>query len=345
MSEPPFQSRPLQYGPYTFPFPVIEAPLSGYSDAPMRRLAKRFGCPLALCEVFLDRFVMEVTKRNKARLYLDVLEADHPAGAQIMGSEPDEIAAAAVRLTERGFDIVDLNFACPVKKVVSAGRGGSLMGDPYRAVKIAKIVRKTLPDTIPVSAKLRKGFDESPGNEEDFFTLLDGLLDTGLAGITLHGRTVRQGYTGEADWDFVRRVKDYVANKKNRPDFFIIGSGDLFSVEACRKCYEESGVDGLSMARGIIGNPWLFSELSALFENRPLPPAPTLEEQKEVIWSHWTSAENLYGPKRTTMMMRKFLIRYADRHPNAEKMKMAFITFRTRTELEKILEKYPQIDG
>lgn len=337
---PPATPRPLRWGNWTFAFPVIEAALSGYSDAPMRRLAKRFGCPMALCEVFLDRFVMEVTKRSKARLYLEVRDDDHPTGAQLMGSEPEEFRDAAVRLCERGFDVIDLNFACPVKKVLGKARGGSLTADPARALQIVETVRDALPDSVPLSVKLRRGFDDSEQSEEKFFTLLDGLLTRGVAGITLHGRTVRQGYTGTADWDFVRRVKSYLLDEKNRPDFFVIGSGDLFSAATAVRRLRESGVDGLALARGVIGNPWLFRETQAALNGAPSPSPPTLAEQKEVIAEHWRMAKELYGPKRTTMMMRKFLIRYAVRHPEAETMKRRFALFRTEEELEEILKKY-----
>lgn len=332
--------RPLRYGRFEFALPVIEASLSGYSDAPMRRLAKRFGCPLALCEVFLDRFVVEVSKRSKSRFYLAVADDDHPAGAQLMGNDPAEIAAAAQRLVEFGFDIIDLNFACPVRKVLAHGRGAALMNDPVRALAIVERVRSALPDAVPLSVKLRKGFDESPESREKFFALLDGLLERSVAGITLHGRTVRAAYTGTADWEFVRRVKKYLTDEKKRPDFFVIGSGDLFSAATAQKRLAESGVNALALARGIIGNPWLFREIEAVLFGRPLPFPPSVAEQKEVILGHWRSAEALYGPKRAVLMMRKFLIRYAVRHPEAETLKRLFATFRTPAELEEILKKY-----
>ena len=295
---------------------------------------------MALCEVFLDRFVMEVTKRNKARFYLAVRQEDHPCGAQLMGSEPEEFRAAALRLLECGFDLIDLNFACPVKKVLGRARGGSLMADPFRALRIVETVREALPESVPLSVKLRKGFDDSPASQDDFFTLLDGLLSRGVAGITLHGRTVQQGYQGKSDWAFVRDVKRYLIEEKNRPDFFVIGSGDLFTAKDCVKHYRETSVNGLALARGVIGNPWLFRQATAALAGEPIPPSPSLEEQKEVILEHWSESEALYGPKRTTMMMRKFLIRYAALHPQSEKLKQAFVTFHGREQLEKVIQAF-----
>ncbi len=190
MSAPLFPQ--LKVGALTLGTPVIQAPLSGYSDAPMRRLARKFGASFALCEVFLDQFVLEVSKRSKSRFYLDVRESDKPAGAQLMGCSSDEFVSAALRLVELGFDLVDLNFACPVKKVVGKSRGGYLVSDPDRAIEIAKRVREALPSAIPVTVKLRKGFDDAESSCKSFWRLLDGLLDVGIDGVALHGRTVLQ---------------------------------------------------------------------------------------------------------------------------------------------------------
>ncbi|MDO5580529.1 MAG: tRNA-dihydrouridine synthase [Planctomycetia bacterium] len=317
--------KPLKTGPLEFDFPVIQAALSGYSDAPMRRIARKFGASFALCEVFLDQFVMNVSKKSKSRLYLAVRDTDHPCGAQLMGSEPEEFVAAARRLLDFGFDLIDLNFACPVKKVLGRCRGGYLMSDPFQALSIAEKVRSALPDSVPLTVKLRKGFDDSPESREAFFELLDGLLDRGIAGITLHGRTVLQRYTGTSDWDFVRSVKKYLVEEKKRPDIPLIGSGDLFSAEICLKRYQESGVDGLALARGIIGNPWLFKEVRAVFEGKDLPDSPSLSEQKEVILDHYRQIEDLYGEKRASTIMRKFGVQYAQRHPRSEEVRRAFV--------------------
>ncbi|MCF0233819.1 MAG: tRNA-dihydrouridine synthase family protein, partial [Thermoguttaceae bacterium] len=227
MTTPPFP--PLKIGSLELGTPLLQAPLSGYSDAPMRRLARRFGASFAVCEVFLDQFILNVTKRNKARLYLEVRESDKPCGAQLMGSSSDEFVPAARRLVDCGFDLVDLNFACPVKKVVGKSRGGYLLSSPERAVEIAEKVRAAIPANVPLTAKLRRGYDDSPRSRADFFALVDGLLDAGIDGLALHGRTVLQRYQGVADWNFVGEVKEYLACKRNRPDVPLVGCGDLFS--------------------------------------------------------------------------------------------------------------------
>ncbi len=307
-----------------FDFPVIQAALSGYSDAPMRRLARQFGASIALCEVFLDQFVMNVSKRSKSKYYLEVRDSDHPCGAQLMGSDPKEFVPAALKLLEFGFDLIDLNFACPVKKVVGKSRGGDLLRDPARALEIFRQVRKAVPENIPVTVKLRKGFDDSPESGLLFYQLLDGLLDLGVDGITLHGRTVRQKYTGRSDWSFVGAVKRHLLDR-GALDVPLYGSGDLFTAEDCLRRYRETGVDGLALARGVIGNPWLFREVRALFNGDPLPPPPSLSEQKEIVLNHYLAVEDLYGEKRASTVMRKFGIYYARLHPRERDLRMAFV--------------------
>ncbi|MBQ5789242.1 MAG: tRNA-dihydrouridine synthase family protein, partial [Thermoguttaceae bacterium] len=146
MSEPLFP--PLKIGKLYLGTPIIQAPLSGYSDAPMRRLARKFGASFALCEVFLDQFILNVSKKSKSRLYLATRDSDKPSGAQLMGSSSDEFVPAALKLLEFGFDLIDLNFACPVRKVVGKSRGGFLMSEPERAVEIARRVREAVPADV-----------------------------------------------------------------------------------------------------------------------------------------------------------------------------------------------------
>ena len=331
----------LKIGSLALSLPVIQAALSGYSDAPMRRLARRFGAPFALCEVFLDQFVLDVSKKRKARFYLAVRESDHPCGAQVMGSDPDEIVPAALRLAEFGFDLIDLNFACPVPKVLSRGRGGTLMKDVPRALEIAARVRDALPARIPLTVKLRKSFDGSPENTAHLFELLDGLFRLGISAVTLHGRTVRERYTGVADWETVRRAAEFVHGRNG----VILGSGDLFSAKTALERIAQTGVDGVAIARGAIGNPWIFRDINALCAGRPLPPPPSLAEQLDVIRQHWSLSEELYGFRRASTEMRKFLLKYAEFHPRKEDLRMAFVKFKSPEELERIFRTYYENAG
>ena len=328
---------PLRLGAIEIRVPVIQAALSGYSDAPMRNIARQFGCEFALCEVMLDQFVVAVSKR-KSRLYF--AESDeHPIGAQLMGSEPEQFVRAAQRLVGEGFDLIDLNFACPVKKVLGCHRGGYLMSAPKSALAIVSAVRQNIPDTIPLTLKLRKGFDDSPESRKCFFDILNVAIDQGICGVTIHGRTVRQRYEGESDWEFIREVKQHLV-AKNRHDIAVIGSGDLFSAEVCFQRLSESSVNGLALARGVIGNPWLFRELSALLRQESKPMPPSLKEQCEVLTEHFRLSSELYGECRAATMMRAFGVKYSLLHPCFEEVRQDFVQVQTAADWNKVLEKW-----
>jgi len=331
----PFE--PLHLGTIKISIPVIQAALSGYSDAPMRRIARKFGCEFALCEVMLDQFVVAVSKR-KARLYF--AESDeHPIGAQLMGSEPTHFVRAAQRLVNEGFDLIDLNFACPVKKVLGRHRGGYLMSDPKSALDIVSAVRRNIPDTVPLTLKLRKGFDDSPESRKRFFEILDGAVDQGISGVTVHGRTVRQRYEGESNWDFIREVKQYLLTR-NRSDVAVIGSGDLFTAEICVQRLAESGVNGLALARGVIGNPWLFREVSALLCQQMKPEPPGLAEQREVLAEHFQLSTELYGERRAATTMRAFGVKYSLLHSCSGQVRQDFVKVKTAADWNNVLEKW-----
>jgi len=324
----------MQIGPLILDFPVIQAALSGYSDAPMRRISRLFGAEFTLCEVMLDQFVLSVTKGNKARFYLGVDENDHPIGAQLMGCEPETFVLAARKMVDAGFDLVDLNFACPVKKVLGRARGGYFMAQPKKGVEIIDRVRCSLPDSIPLTMKLRKGFDDSVQSEDAFFEILDGGFEHGIAAVTVHGRTVKQRYTGESDWNFIARVKKHLGKR------LLIGSGDLFDMETVQKRMRESGVDGVALARGIIGNPWLFTRVKAALDGKPIPPAPTLVEQREIILRHYDLSEAFYGSHRAAAEMRKFGVYYSKLHPNHEQVRADFVKTKNRDDWVHVLKKW-----
>jgi nifR3 family TIM-barrel protein len=333
---------PFRLGCYEFSFPVIQAALSGYSDAPMRKIARRFGVEFTLCEVMLDQFVIAVSKR-KSRLYF--AESDeHPVGAQLMGNEPEQFVHAAKRLIDEGFDLIDLNFACPVKKVLGRGRGGSLLNHPQAALKIVETVRRNIPDSIPLTIKLRKGFDDSPESRKKFFEILNGSVELGVCAVFIHGRTVRQRYEGTSDWEFIGKVKRHLI-ERGHSAIAVVGSGDLFTPEICLRRLRESGVDGLALARGIIGNPWLFRDLAALLRGQPKPEPPTLYEQRNILEEHFRLAVELYGERRAATTMRAFGVKYSLLHPETEKIRQAFVKVKTVTDWYHVLEMYvPKTD-
>jgi len=324
----------LRIGPILLDLPVMQAALAGYSDWPMRILARRMGAPYTLSQVVLDRLVLAVRGPDKQRRLLHTTDDEHPVGGQLMGAEPDEFAAAAVRLVETGFDAVDINFGCPVKKVLGRCRGGYHLGQPDVALAIVRRVRDAVPDHIPVTVKMRRGLDDSQASREKFFEILDGAFDAGVAAAAVHARTVQQRYDGPSRREFLREVKQHAGDR------VILGSGDVFSAQDCLDTLQQTGVDGVLVARGAIGNPWIFQQIRALAAGRPMPQPPSLHQQRDVIREHYRLAEQVYGPNRCGTMMRKFGIRYSHLHPQQKEVRNAFVTARCREDWDAVLDRW-----
>lgn len=328
-----FHLPQLRLGPVAIDFPVVQAPLSGYSDWPMRVIARRLGAAYTVCEVMLDQFILNVTKGRKAKRFLRVSDEEHPCGAQLMGAEPEQFPPAALKLVAAGFDVIDLNFACPVKKVVGRCRGGFLLSDPDTALAIVGRVRDALPPHVPLTVKMRRGMDDSPQSRERFFTIFDGAFRLGAVAVTVHGRTVRQRYEGISSREFLREVKQHAGERT------VLGSGDLFAAQDCLDMLRETGMDGVSVARGAIGNPWIFRRVRALSAGATLPP-PSLHEQRDVIAEHYRLAEEIYGPSRSCQVMRKFGIKYARLHPQFQQVRDAFVAVTQPAHWQAALEKW-----
>lgn len=326
--------KPLKIGDVEIGFPVVQAALSGYSDWPMRVIARRLGAPYTICEVMLDEFLVNLKERKRTSHFLHISDEEHPVGGQLMGAEPEQFALGALKLVEAGFDVIDINFGCPVKKVLGRCRGGFHLGQPEVALEIIRQTRENVPAEIPVTVKMRRGIDDTIESCDKFFEILDGAFDIGVAAITVHGRTVTQRYVGPSKWEFLKSLKQHVGDK------VILGSGDLFTAQDCLDMIEETGVDGVTVARGSIGNPWIFSQARALAEGRPLPDPPSLLEQREVMREHYVLAESLYGESRVGPLMRKFGIKYSILHPDHEAVRALFVRIRTRSEWESVLDKF-----
>ena len=324
----------LRLGPLEIGFPVVQAALSGYSDWPMRVIARRLGAAYTVCEVMLDQFILNVTKGRKAKRFLRVSDEEHPCGAQLMGAVPEQFPPAALKLVEAGFDVIDLNFACPVKKVLGRCRGGFLLSDPETALSIVGRVRDALPPGMPLTVKMRRGMDDSPQSRERFFAIFDGAFRLGVCAITVHGRTVRQRYEGSNSPEFLRAVKEHAGPR------IVLGSGDLFTAQSCLDMFRHTGVDGVSVARGAIGNPWIFSQIRALAAGAALPPPPSLHEQREVIAEHYRLAEQMYGPTRSCRQLRKFGIKYARLHPQARQVRDAFVAVTKPSHWQAVLDRW-----
>jgi len=326
--------KPLKIGNLTIGFPIVQAALSGYSDWPMRLLARRFGASYTLCEVMLDKFLVEMKDRKRTSHFLHLSEEDHLVAGQLMGAEPIQFSQGAKKLVEAGFDVIDINFGCPVKKVLGRCRGGFHLSQPEVALEVIRRTRDVVPDDIPVTVKMRRGIDDSQESRDKFFKILEEGFEIGIAGVTVHGRTVEQRYVGPSRWSFLKEVKEFAGDR------IVLGSGDLFFAEDCLRMIQESGVEGFTVARGAIGNPWIFTQARAISSGLPNTGPPSFFQQAEVIREHFRLAEMMYGEKRVGAIMRKFGIKYSMHHPDSEEVRKAFATARTIQQWNDVLEKY-----
>ncbi len=328
----------LTLGKLQIDSPFVQAALSGYSDLAMRRIARRLGAAYTLNEVVLDRLVTQKGKTRRRTLRVEA--DDHPVGGQLMGALPEQFAEAAADMVEAGYDVIDINFGCPVRKVLGRCRGGYHLSQPDVAVEIIRRVYDAVGGRLPVTVKMRRGINGTSEAERDFFAILDGAFEIGVAGITVHGRTVEQRYVGPANWDFLARVK------KHAGDSVILGSGDLFSAEACLRMIERTGVDGVTIARGAIGNPWIFAECRSLAASGKLPPPPSVPEQGRVIAEHFDEAIKVHGASLAGKIMRKFGIKYSEHHPSARQVRDAFIAVRQPDQFQGVISRWydPQVE-
>ncbi len=326
--------RDLKIGDVHIGFPVVQAALSGYSDCPMRVIAVRLGAPYTICEVMLDQFLLGIKDRRRTSHFLHISDEEHPVGGQLMGSDPQQFAAGALKLVDAGFDIIDINFGCPVKKVLGRCRGGFHLGQPEIALEIIRRTRDVVPIEIPVTVKMRRGIDDTQTSHENFYRILDGAFEAGISAVTVHGRTVGQRYIGPSSWDFVKQVKSHVGNK------IVLGSGDLFTPHDCLRMIQETGVNGVTVARGAIGNPWIFSQVRAIAGGRPLPDPPSLFEQRDVIREHFSLAQQIYSDDRVGPIMRKFGIKYSILHPQHDEVRKCFVKVKDQAQWIAVLNQW-----
>ncbi len=322
--------KPLRIGPLTIEFPVVLAALAGYTDLPYRLICRSCSAPYAATEAMLDKQVLLEGKLRKRMVRLD--PADHPVAGQIMGNDPEVMALAARALSGMGFDVVDLNFACPVRKVVSRNRGGAIMKDHKLALDIVRTVLAAVPER-PVTLKLRRAFREADEGREAFWAIARGAFEAGVAAVCVHGRSVEQKYRGRAEWDFLALVK------REFPDRTVIGSGDVHAPADALRMIDETGVDGVAAARGAIGNPWFFAQARDLAAGRPARP-PGLDEQRELILRHFRLASDIYDPRRGLRMLRHFSLQYAKMHPRRTDLRNALVAVRTEAEWLSVIDRY-----
>ena len=328
----------MRIGSVDIAMPFCQAGLAGYSDRAMRLVARRRGCPYAVTEALLD--VILLNGGEGLRRSIDISDEDHPVAGQIMGSEPETMSKAAVILHRAGYDVIDLNFACPVKKIKNKARGGHMLIDVPRAVSILKAVRDALPPEAITTVSTRRGFDDTSESTERFYEIVETAWANDYAAVRVHGRTVAQKYLGPSHWPSLAEVK------RRYPDRVILGSGDIFTAHDVLRMRQETGVDIVWIARGAIGNPWIFRDAAKLLAHEAVPTRgspllpPTIHEQREALAEHFSIAMQIHGEQLAGRRMRKMGIKYSRFHPDWAQVKNEFIAVKSLRDWTNVLEKW-----
>lgn len=315
--------------------PFFQAGLAGYSDGAMRLIARRHGCGYCVSEAMLDTLLIA---GGKGRKIAELTDDDHPIAGQIIGAQPTSMAEAARIVQRMGHDVIDVNCACPVKKLRRRHRGGHLLADPDQAIDILKAVRDAVDPDRPVTAKLRRAFDDSAESLENFHRIAQAIIDSGYAGITVHARTVRQKYQGLSHWPFLADLT-HRYRQATESGFFICGSGDIEQADDIFRMIRQTRVNGVSVARGAIGNPWLFAQARQIMAGRA-PSTPSLAEQRQVLDEHFRLCVGLHGERLAGRLMRKFGIRFARHHPRAQCVAKAFIDVQSLADWRAVLDAH-----
>lgn len=324
----------LTIGNIELKYPVIQAAMSGYSDRAMRMLARKFGCELTFSGVILDSSASYKPLFEKPNYILK--DDEHPIGAQLLGTDPAKMAKAAQSLQKAGYDLIDLNFACPAPKVVKKARGGALLAEPQKVIEIFKCVRGAV--SCPVLAKIRKGIDGSEESLQNFWQICQEAVQYGADAFIVHGRTVQQRFKGTADWDIIKQLKEKF------PETTIIGSGDLFEPADIVDKLRISGADGIAIARGAVGRPWIFRQIKDVLDGKQEIFHPSIREQGRVIFEHFEMLKELYDIKKCIWYFRKFLIKYARSHTDIRKVGKELIAAQTEDQLRQTIKKWYNLD-
>ena len=302
---------------------VFLAPMAGVTDLPFRLLCREQGAGMSVTEMVSAKAILYKNKNTKELLAVD--RAEGPVSVQLFGSDPEIMAAIAAQIEDGPYVAIDVNMGCPVPKIVNNHEGSALMKDPAQAEKVLTAMVKAVKK--PVTVKIRKGFNEESANAVEIAKILE---DCGVAAIAVHGRTRAQFYSGKADWDIIRQVKEAVSIP-------VIGNGDVTSPQKAEELVKQTGCDGIMIARGAQGNPWIFSEMITYEETGVLPERPSLEEIRDMMLRHARLQLKYKGEFIGIREMRKHVAWYTKGLKGSAKLREEINRVESYQELEELL--------
>ena len=314
----------LKIGDVSLKNNLILAPMAGVTDLPFRLLCKEQGAGLLCMEMVSAKAIYFNNKNTEELLTID--DREPPVSLQLFGSDPDIISEMAKKIENRPFSILDINMGCPVPTVAGNGEGSALMKNPKLVEEIVSKTAKAIKK--PVTVKIRKGFDDEHINAVEIARIAEA---AGAAAVAVHGRTREQYYSGKADWDIIRQVKEAVKIP-------VIGNGDVTSPEAARQLMETTGCDGIMIGRGAQGNPWIFRQILHWMETGEEEPKPDLEEVKSMILRHARMLVEYKGAYTGIREMRKHVAWYTTGYPNSAKLRARVNEIESLEALEHLIQ-------